>query len=112
MASAVPQAVVVPKSHVTQEHKNRTNLNLLLEKCQQYLLAVFHTHFPTNPTDLYIELKKHEKTLKKLFPKVLKKDQWDLIYPASKKTDSSAFDTTLTFLLIRTLCGYNTPSKG
>ena len=111
MAAAAPQ-LVVTTGYQTQEHKNRTHLNLMLEKGKEYLLGVFHIQFPTNQTDLYNELLKHQKTLKKLRPNILKKDQWDLLYPASQQTDSSKFDITLTFLLIRQLYGYRAPSNG
>ena len=110
--AAAAQQIAVPKAFISREHKNRTDLNVLLEKGQEYLLRIFHTQFPTSQTDLYNELLKHQQTLKKLRPKIIKKDQWDLLYPASKQTDSSKFDITLTFLLIRQLCGYKAPSTG
>ena len=109
MASAAPQ-IVIPTGYQTKS--NRNNLNLLLEKAQEYSLDVLHKTFSRNQTDLYNELLKHQETLKKLYPKILKKDQWDLLYPASQLSDSSNFDITLTFLLIRQLCGYRAPSTG
>ena len=102
-----------PVKYFTQEHKNRHNVDILEEKSQQYLLNVFHKHFPRNPVDLYNALLPHQKKLKQFLNKrILKQDQYDLIYPACQKTDSSKFDVTLTFFMIRTLCGYPKPRTG
>ena len=100
------------KAFVSREDKNRRDLNVLLEKGQEYLLGVFHTNFPRNQTDLYNELLKHRPKLQNLYPNIIKEDQWDLLYPSSKQPDSSKFNITLTFLLIRQLCGYKAPSTG
>ena len=102
-----------PVKYFTQEHKNRHNVDILEEKSQQYLLNVFHKHFPRNPVDLYNALLPHQKKLKQFLNKrILKQDQYDLIYPACQKTDFSKFDVTLTFFMIRTLCGYPKPRTG
>ena len=107
-------ASVQPK-YPTQEHKNRNNLNLLQEKSEEFLLVVFHQHYPRNENDLYKALSspREKGILEKLKKKkVLKDDQYNLIYPSTKKTDSTKFDVTLTFLLIRSLCGYKEPATG
>ena len=113
MAAAAIGAQSSPVKYFTQEHKNRHNVDILEEKSQQYLLKVFHKHFPRNPVDLYNALLPHQKKLKQLLNKrILKQDQYDLIYPACQRTDSSKFDVTLTFFMIRTLCRYPKPRTG
>eukprot|EP00111_Clytia_hemisphaerica_P004273 TCONS_00012206-protein len=102
-----------PVKYFTQEHKNRHNVDILEEKSQQCLLNVFHKHFPRNPVDLYNALLLHKRKLKQLLnQRILKQDQYDVIYPACQRTDSSLFDVTLTFFMIRTLCGYQKPRTG
>eukprot|EP00111_Clytia_hemisphaerica_P004287 TCONS_00012235-protein len=113
MATAASGTQTSPVKYFTQEHKNRHNVDILEEKSQQYLLNVFHKHFPRNPVDLYNALLLHKRKLKQLLnQRNLKQDQYDLIYPACQRTDSSLFDVTLTFFMIRTLCGYKKPRTG
>ena len=101
-------------NYYTQEQKDKQHLSVLLEKSDEYLLNVFHKHFSNDPSQLYTELNQPEnigELLRLKKRKILKQHQWDKIFPASRKTDSSEFDTTLTFLLIRSLCNY-TPKNG
>uniref|UniRef100_A0A7M5V425 DZIP3-like HEPN domain-containing protein n=1 Tax=Clytia hemisphaerica TaxID=252671 RepID=A0A7M5V425_9CNID len=103
------------KNYPTQQQKNGFKQQLLREKSTKCLLDLFHKKFSTNPTTLYQELSqtKHKKELDELKKKgVLKNDQYDVIFPQSQQTDSTLFDITLLFLLIRTLCGHKTPSNG
>uniref|UniRef100_A0A7M5VD81 NB-ARC domain-containing protein n=1 Tax=Clytia hemisphaerica TaxID=252671 RepID=A0A7M5VD81_9CNID len=99
----------------TQQQKNGFKQQLLREKSTTCLHNLFHQKFSRNPVTLYQELSqtKHKKELDKLKKKgVLKNDQYDQVFPQSQQTDSTQFDITLLFLLIRTLCGHKVPSNG
>ena len=96
----------------TEDQKRGFDCQMLKDKIDFYQLEIFHKHFSKDPATLYTELKTHVRTLNKLRGKILKKDQWELIFPASGLTDSKKFDTTLTFVLIRNLCGYDMPRTG
>uniref|UniRef100_A0A7M5WQD9 DZIP3-like HEPN domain-containing protein n=1 Tax=Clytia hemisphaerica TaxID=252671 RepID=A0A7M5WQD9_9CNID len=95
--------------------ENRRNLDKLTGFSQTCLLNVFHEHYPRKPKDLCKalsqpnEIRKLDELKKK---KVLRTDQYELIYPSDRKTNSEMFDITLVFLLIRTLCGYKAPRNG
>ena len=96
----------------TQDQKRGFDCQLLRDKIDFYQLEIFHKHFSRDPATLFAELKKHKTSLKKLRPRILKDDQWKLLFPASGFTDSCKFDTTLTSVLIRNLCGYKIPPTG
>ena len=103
------------QKYPTQYQKNGFELQLLREKSDDRLRHIFHQHFSVNPATLYKELDSsiHRRALNKLKRKgVLKQDQYNLIYPQNRLTDSNTFDATLLFLLIRTLCGYQEPRTG
>ena len=104
----VVQAVSFP----TQDQKRGFDCQLLKDKIDEYQLEIFHRHFSRDPATLFTELKTHDRALNRIRGRILKEDQWELIFLASGLTDSSKFDTTLTFVLIRNLCGYNAPSTG
>ena len=89
----------------TEDQKRGFDCQLLRDKMDFYQLEIFHKHFSRDPATLYAELKTHERDLNKLRGRILNKDQWELIFPASGLTDSKKFDTTLTFVLIRNFCG-------
>ena len=42
----------------------------------------------------------------------MKDSHWNLLFPASGLTDSNKFDTSLTCVLIKNLCGYKIPKSG
>ena len=106
-------AVPLKRKYPTQYQKNGFEVQLLREKTDECQRNLFHQHFSTDPALLYQELDRHRGTLDNLKrQKVLKCDQYSLIFPVSKLTDSKKFDGTLLFLLIRTLCGYNKPRTG
>ena len=98
------------------QHKRKKrgfDCQLLRKKINQYQLEIFHRHLPRDPATLFTELKQYEKALKKLIRRrILKEDQWELLFPASGLTDSTKFDTTLTSILIRNICGYTEPGTG
>ena len=97
-----------------QQEKNGLKVRTLDEKTDIYLLNIFHKHFSRDPQLLYQELLKRKTKLDELKnKKILKEDQYQLLFPSSsKETFSDKFDTTLTFLLIRTLCDYKKPPTG
>ena len=77
----------------TQSQKRGFNSQMLRDKIEEYQLVIFHKHFSRDPATLYTELKRHERALNRLRPKILKADQWEMIFPASSLTESSKFDT-------------------
>ena len=94
-------------------------------KCDHHigkaLLNILHNSYndstyqglPDEPSKLYTELKKHEKILKDLRKrKVIFDEQWELLFPADKKTNSSKFDVTVTVVLIRNCTTLPSPSGG
>ena len=83
-------------------------LNLLLKKMEESLRCKYHQMFPKDPHKLYNYLqqnhikKKLDELLKK---KVLKQDQYDLLFPPNQnQTDSTKFDITLLALQLKTFC--------
>ena len=97
----------------SQQHKNGFKLQLLRNKCEEYQRKKFHQKFSQDPKTLYAELKKYEKEFQKLLKKkILNAHQYNILFPASLETDSSKFDSTLLFLLLRTCCGYTAPTTG
>ena len=104
---------IAHRTYPTQEHKNRDNLTSLLDKAEEYVRNVFHKHFPRGKKELYNALHVRKGEIDQLKRrKILNEDQYQLIFPATGETDSSQFDVTFTFLLIRALCGYTEPSTG
>ena len=101
------------KKFQSQQEKNGLKVRRLVEKTDNAVLILFHKHFSSDPKELYQELLKQKNKLDNLkTKKKLKEDQYQLLFPNSQETHSDKFDTTLTFLLIRTLCGYTPPSTG
>ena len=106
------QAVAAPR-YLTEGEKRGLDCQMLRSKIEFYQLSIFHKHFSRDPATLYKELKTCEETLNKLKSmKILKDNDWNLLFPASGLTDSTKFDTTLTCKLIRNLCGYKIPKSG
>ena len=78
-------------------------LTYLLTKITESLRKKYHQKFPQDPALLYdYLLKNHLKDINKLLKKkILKQDQYDLLFPLNKKTDSMTFDATLLVLQMR-----------
>ena len=101
--------------NLTPYQKNGLELQILCEKAEQCQRNILHKHFPRDPTAFFNKLNEPENKkildgLKK--KKVLKDDQFSLLFPSSGLTDSSKFDMTLLSLLVRSLCGYRKPATG
>ena len=85
---------------------------LLIDGGTTVLRNIFdHYHHPAN---LVTDLNSHRKTLRSLLRgRILKKPQWDLLFPPSGVApDSRSFDITLLFLLLTNICGLSCPSSG
>ena len=116
MPSTMAASTSSQKKFQNQQEKNGLKVRTLDEITDKYLLNIFHKHFPRDPKLLCQELSLPKNKTKlddlKNKKKILKKDQYQLLFPSSRETLSERFDTTLTFLLIRNLCGYKEPSTG
>ena len=116
MPSTMAASTSSQKKFQNQQEKNGLKVRTLDEITDKYLLDIFHKHFPRDPKLLCQELSLPKNKTKlddlKNKKKILKKDQYQLLFPSSRETLSERFDTTLTFLLIRNLCGYKKPSTG
>ena len=113
MPSTMAASTSSQKKFQNQQEKNGLKVRTLDEITDKYLLNIFHKHFPRDPKLLCQELSlpKNKTKLDDLKnKKILKKDQYQLLFPSSRETLSQRFDTTLTFLLIRNLCGYKAVS--
>ena len=66
------------------------------------------------PVPLHIFLNTHHTTLSKLLSRrILNGKQWDLLFPPhGVPPDSSTFDITLLFALLRNICGIHPPASG
>ena len=66
------------------------------------------------PANLAANLNASLPTLSNLFKKkILRKRQWDLLFPPGGATpDSNTFDITLLFLLLTNICGLSPPPSG
>lgn len=85
---------------------------LLIDGGTTVLRNIFdHYHHPAN---LLTDLNSHRKTLRSLLRgRILKKPQWDLLFPPpGVAPDSRSFDITLLFLLLTNICGLSCPSSG
>lgn len=67
---------------------------------QKYMNA--DTAHPNNTLDNYLQARRKELLMKKS-KKILRQDQWDLLFPKSGSADESSWDLTLIILLIDTL---------
>ena len=76
-----------------EEDVNTLHLIELIKKSTEVLRWKFHTYYPTDETQLYHEISKHKQKLKSLMKKnVIYRRQYDILLPATEKTDSSKFD--------------------
>ena len=96
--------------------KQEINSNMLtrLQKFVEFKQREkFHEHFPKDSASLYQELYKRKHKIDKLVKqKIIRQQQYDLIFPPSSETDSKDFDSTLLHLLLRTVCGFQKPITG
>lgn len=99
---SIYQACKMP-NYITESQKNGFKLQLLRNKCEEYQRKCFHKHFPTDTKLLYAELKKHDNKFQNR--KILKQEQYDILFAASGETDSKTFDRTLLAFLLRTVRG-------
>ena len=66
-----------------------------------------------HPSTLQVILNTHVATLRKLYGKVLNKKQWELLFPPTgAPPNSSDFDITLLFVLLRNICALHPPTSG
>ena len=92
---------------------NALRLITLIEKATVVLRRKFHEYFPTDPANLYNEISKHKKTLQsKMLSKIICRNQYNILLPSSRKTDSSKFDITLLTFALRVLCHVEPPITG
>ena len=97
----------------TKQEKNQEHLIRLRRLIESKQLEIFHKYFSMDPTSLYQELFKHKGEIEKLLKKkVIRQEQFECIFPASLKTDSKEFDSTLLQFLLRTVCGFSMPITG
>lgn len=108
---------------VNKEIDNWIRLSILLHSgIKEALLSVLHNNqsdplfvgLPKDPVALYLELSTTHLTalnnLKK--KKLLNNDQWEILLPQSKATDSNSFDVTLIVLLITNVTSLPCPLNG
>ena len=102
-------------TYPTQQQKYGVKLQLICEKAEECEREMFHKHFSRDPATLFNQLNEpaNRRILNDLKKKrVLKEDQYLLLFPSSGLTDSSKFDMTLLSLLVRSICGYQEPTTG
>ncbi|XP_032237000.2 NACHT, LRR and PYD domains-containing protein 14 isoform X2 [Nematostella vectensis] len=82
---------------------------LLVDGGTKALLTVFNSSHP--PSSLEASLKKNKATLKKLLKKkVIRQEQWDLLFPPSgSQPNAKKYDITLLFCLLRNICNLTPP---
>ena len=85
---------------------------LLIDGGTTVLRKIFDRYHP--PENLLSKLNAHYRTLNDLLRKrVLRRPQWDLLFPPGGATpDSNTFDITLLFLLLTNICGLTPPPSG
>ncbi|XP_046857733.1 uncharacterized protein LOC124451147 [Xenia sp. Carnegie-2017] len=100
-----------PKKLKTEENGSRLS-KLLINKGTQALKTTLQSLL--KPSCLAGKLKDHstKKTLTSLKFKVIKNEQWDLLYPSVGDPDIENFDITLLTVLLRNICGLTAPHGG
>ena len=87
---------------------------LLMDGGTKVLREVFDSIHPPHSLRRTLLDPANHKILKNLYTrKILFKEQWDKLYPASSHAvDSKSFDITLLYLLLRSICHLPTPAGG
>ena len=85
---------------------------LLIDGGSTVLRKIFDRYH--SPANLLADLNANYHTLNNLLKRrVLRKPQWDLLFPPGGATpDSNTFDITLLFLLLTNICGLSPPPSG
>ena len=104
--------MILQWNYISSEER-KMRLTKLLTKIDESLRKKYHEKFPRDPVQLYNYLhKNHLKDINKLLKKnIIKQDQYDLLFPQNKKTESKSFDATL-LLLQMTSLWLKKPPKG
>ena len=108
MAAASPTPFVS-----SVEKTNGAKLSrLLIDGGTMVLRKIFDRYHP--PANLLADLNANYHTLNNLLRRrILRKPQWDLLFPPGGATpDSNTFDITLLFLLLTNICGLAPPPSG
>ncbi|XP_046857783.1 E3 ubiquitin-protein ligase DZIP3-like [Xenia sp. Carnegie-2017] len=100
-----------PKKLKIEENGSRLS-KLLINKGTQALKTTLQSLL--KPSSLASKLKdpSTKKTLKSIKFKVIKNEQWDLLYPSVGDPDIENFDITLLTVLLRNICGLKAPTRG
>ncbi|XP_046857924.1 uncharacterized protein LOC124451358 [Xenia sp. Carnegie-2017] len=100
-----------PKKLKIEENGSRLS-KLLINKGTQALKITLQSLL--KPASLACKLKdpSTKKILTSLKFKVIKKEQWDLLYPSVGDPDIENFDITLLTVLLRNICGLKAPHGG
>ena len=84
-----------------ENEKNYKKLQELLKRAVMVILNFFYLFFPSNPTELYNELKKNEHALNKLRNRgIISDHQLNLLFPSGRQTFAEQFDISLMRVLI------------
>ncbi|XP_046857773.1 uncharacterized protein LOC124451192 [Xenia sp. Carnegie-2017] len=100
-----------PKKLKFEENGSRLS-KLLINKGKQALTHTLQSLL--KPSSLAGKLKdpSTKTTLTSLKFKVIKNEQWDLLYPSTGSPDIKKFDITLLTVLLRSICGLTAPHSG
>lgn len=109
MASVEQTAKYDPK-----KTENHLKLKRMLELSTLLLRNEFHKAFSNSPSTLFNQLKKKKGHLSELRrQKKINTLQWKLLYPSNHLVDSSKFDVSLLFILLKKFClGTEIPVNG
>lgn len=97
--------------------ENFHRLYITIQYCGHLvLLEELHKHLPKEKNLLFrtlISSQIHNKLSRLRVKKIINQEQWDILYPNDKLTDSDLFDITLCFILLRNICpSFNIPDNG
>ena len=108
MATAAPS----PLASSVEKTNGAKLSRLLIDGGTTVLRTIFDRYHP--PANLLADLNANYLTLNNLLRrKVLRRPQWDLLFPPGGATpDSNTFDITLLFLLLASICGLSPPPSG
>ena len=108
MAAASPS----PLASSVEKTNGAKLSRLLIDGGTVVLRKIFDSYHP--PANLLADLNANYRTLNDLLRKrVLRRPQWDLLFPPGGATpDSNTFDITLLFLLLTNICGLTPPPSG